>query len=40
MSFDYKKYSLEQLENWVHDAINGEASPHEIYSLKIGRAHV
>jgi hypothetical protein len=32
MSFDYKKYSLEMLENWVHDAINGEASPHEIYS--------
>ena len=29
---DYKKYSLEQLENWVHDAINGDASPHEIYS--------
>ena len=30
---DYKKYSLEQLENWVHDAVNGDASPHEIYSL-------
>ena len=30
---DYKSYSLEQLENWIHDAIcAGEASPHEIYS--------
>lgn len=33
MDFDYKKYSLEQLENWMHDAISSdEASPHEIYS--------
>ena len=32
MDFDYKKYSLEKLEEWVHDAINGDASPHEIYS--------
>lgn len=33
MDFDYKKYSLENLENWLHDAIScGEASPHEIYS--------
>jgi len=31
MDFDYKKYSLEKLEDWVHDAINGDASPHEIY---------
>lgn len=31
MSFDYEKYSLEQLENWAHDAINGNASPQEIY---------
>lgn len=31
--FNYKKYSLEQLENWVHDALSAsEASPHEIYS--------
>lgn len=31
--FSYKKYSLENLENWLHDAIScGEASPHEIYS--------
>jgi hypothetical protein len=31
--FDYKKYSLEQLENWMHDALaSAEASPHEIYS--------
>lgn len=31
--FNYKDYSLSQLENWIHDAISsGEASPHEIYS--------
>jgi hypothetical protein len=30
--FDYKKYSLEHLENWLHDAISsGEASPQEVY---------
>jgi hypothetical protein len=30
---DYKKYSLEKLQDWVHDALStGEASPHEIYS--------
>jgi len=30
---DYKKYSLENLENWLHDALScGETSPHEIYS--------
>jgi hypothetical protein len=29
---DYKKYSLEQLDNWVHDAItSAEAEPQEIY---------
>ena len=29
---DYKKYSLENLENWIHDAMSaGEASPQEIY---------
>ena len=33
MDFNYKKYSLEQLENWVHDAVNGEASPQEIYDV-------
>jgi len=33
MDSDYKKYSLEQLENWVHDAVNGEASPQEIYDV-------
>ncbi len=32
MTFDYKKHSLEQLENWVHDAMSSDASPHEIYS--------
>jgi hypothetical protein len=32
MDFDYKKYSLENLENWVEDALNSaEASPQEIY---------
>lgn len=31
---DYKKYSLENLENWLHDALScDEASPHEIYSV-------
>ncbi len=33
MDFDYKKYSLEQLENWVHDAVSGDASPQEIYDV-------
>ena len=32
MDFDYKKYSLEKLEEWVHDAMSSDASPHEIYS--------
>jgi hypothetical protein len=32
MNFDYKKYSLENLENWMHDAMSaGEATPQEIY---------
>ena len=31
--FNYKNYSLEKLQEWVHDALScGEASPHEIYS--------
>jgi len=29
--FDYKKYSLEQLENWVHDVTSGDATSDEIY---------
>jgi hypothetical protein len=30
--FNYKKYSLENLENWLHDAISSaEATPQEIY---------
>ena len=33
MDFDYKKYSLEQLENWIHDAVSGDASPQEIYAV-------
>jgi len=32
--FDYKKYSLENLENWMHDAISSaEATPQEIYDV-------
>lgn len=32
-NLDYKKYSLNKLQEWVHDALScGEASPHEIYS--------
>jgi hypothetical protein len=32
MDFDYKKYSLENLEKWIEDALNSsEASPQEIY---------
>ena len=31
---DYKKYSLEQLDNWIHDVIScSEASPQEIYDV-------
>ena len=31
---DYKKYSLENLEKWIENAINsGEASPQEIYDV-------
>jgi antitoxin component of MazEF toxin-antitoxin module len=34
MDFDYKKYSLENLENWLHDAIScSEATPKEIYDV-------
>ena len=34
MDFDYKKYSLEQLENWVHDVMSSaEATPQEIYGV-------
>jgi hypothetical protein len=34
MAFDYKKYSLERLEEWVHDAIStSEASAQEIYDV-------
>jgi len=35
--FDYKKYSLENLENWMHDAMSaGEATPKEIHDVIIG----
>ena len=34
---DYKKYSLEQLENWMHDAMScGDATPQEIYDVIMG----
>ena len=34
---DYKKYSLEQLSNWIHDAMSaGEATPKEIYDTILG----
>jgi hypothetical protein len=33
-NFDYKKYSLKNLEKWIEDAINSsEASPQEIYDV-------
>ena len=32
--FDYKKYSLENLENWLYDAMScGDATPQEIYDV-------
>lgn len=35
-NFDYKKYSLSQLDNWVNDAIScSEATPQEIYDTII-----
>ncbi len=34
MDFDYKKYSLENLENWMQDALSVEnATPQEIYDV-------
>jgi hypothetical protein len=34
MDFDYKKYSLEKLEEWMHDAIStSNATPQEIYDV-------
>lgn len=33
---DYKKYSLENLENWIHDAMESDATPQEIYDVIIG----
>ena len=34
--FSYKKYSLEQLDNWVHDAMNCEdLTPQDIYDTII-----
>lgn len=31
-NFNYKDYSLEKLQEWIHDAMSSDASPHEIYS--------
>jgi len=37
MNSDYKKYSLEQLDNWMHDAMSsGGATPQEIYDVIVG----
>jgi hypothetical protein len=34
--FEYKKYSLEHLENWLHDALNSEdLTPQDIYDTLI-----
>lgn len=34
MTPDYKKYSLDKLEEWVNDAVNcSDASPNEIYDV-------
>jgi hypothetical protein len=34
MTFNYKKYSLEKLEEWMHDALSCEdATPQEIYDV-------
>ena len=34
--FSYKKYSLEQLDNWVNDALNCEdLTPQDIYDTVI-----
>ncbi len=34
MDFDYKKYSLEKLEEWMHDSLScSEATPQEIYDV-------
>ena len=34
--FSYKKYSLEQLDNWVNDAVNCEdLTPQDIYDTII-----
>lgn len=37
MDFNYKKYSLDQLDNWMHDAMSsGGATPQEIYDVIVG----
>ena len=38
--FDYKKYSLENLEKWMSDALlSSEATPREIYDVIRGVVH-
>lgn len=36
MKMDYKNYSLQNLSDWVHDALNSEATPQEIYDCITG----
>jgi len=37
MTSNYKEYSLENLENWMHDAMSSaEATPQEIYDVIVG----
>ena len=34
--FNYKKYSLEQLDNWINDVLNTEQiTPQEIYDIVV-----
>ena len=30
---DYNAYSLRQLEEWIHDSLNTESTPQEIYDV-------
>jgi len=31
MDFDYQKYSLEQLQTWMHDVVDGDVPVDEVY---------
>ncbi len=33
---DYRQYSLDQLSNWMHDAMSADATPQEIYDVIVG----